>query len=124
VEPDKPALGLMAYAALQELATRISHRNTGRCSDDPAVDKIMVWVAADENLHTMCYPDIVAAALQVDPHSRGRGDHRGGARLRHARGGHQGFTRKARRMAQAAGPSSDAVRWNAVRNVGARFSRR
>jgi hypothetical protein len=30
VEPDKPAPGLMADAALQELATRISHRNTGR----------------------------------------------------------------------------------------------
>jgi acyl-[acyl-carrier-protein] desaturase len=28
--PTKTALGLMAYAAFQELATRISHRNTGR----------------------------------------------------------------------------------------------
>jgi acyl-[acyl-carrier-protein] desaturase len=28
--PDKTALGLLAYAAFQELATRISHRNTGR----------------------------------------------------------------------------------------------
>ena len=36
------ALGLMAYAAFQELATRISHRNTGRYSDDPVADKIMV----------------------------------------------------------------------------------
>ena len=32
----------MAYAAFQELATRISHRNTGRYSDDPVADKIMV----------------------------------------------------------------------------------
>jgi hypothetical protein len=31
--PDKTALGLMAYAAFQELATRISHRSTGRYSD-------------------------------------------------------------------------------------------
>jgi hypothetical protein len=30
-------------------------------------DKIMVRVAADENLHMMFYRDIVAAALQVDP---------------------------------------------------------
>ena len=65
--PDKTALGLMAYAAFQELATRISHRNTGRYSDDPVADKIMVRVAADENLHMMFYRDIVAAALQVDP---------------------------------------------------------
>jgi hypothetical protein len=65
---DKTALGLMAYAAFQELATRISHRNTGRYSDDPVADKIMLRVAADENLHMMFYRDIVAAALQgVDP---------------------------------------------------------
>jgi acyl-[acyl-carrier-protein] desaturase len=57
----------MAYAAFQELATRISHRNTGRSSDDPVADKIMVRVAADENLHMMFYRDIVVAALQVDP---------------------------------------------------------
>jgi acyl-[acyl-carrier-protein] desaturase len=65
--PDKTALGLMAYAAFQELATRISHRNTGRYSDDPVADKIMVRVAADENLHMIFYRDIVAAALQIDP---------------------------------------------------------
>src|SRR4029434_4177321 len=65
--PGKPALGLLAYAAFQELATRISHRNTGGYPDDPVSDKIMVRVAADENLHMMFYRDIVAAALQVDP---------------------------------------------------------
>jgi acyl-[acyl-carrier protein] desaturase len=67
VPEQKSALGLMAYAAFQELATRISHRNTGRYSDDPVADKIMLRVAADENLHMMFYRDIVAAALQVDP---------------------------------------------------------
>ena len=70
--PDKTALGLMAYAAFQELATRISHRNTGRYSDDPVADKIMVRVAADENLHMMFYRDIVAAALQSTPQRRSR----------------------------------------------------
>jgi hypothetical protein len=29
-------------------------------------------VPADENLHMMCYPDVVAAALQVDPRPRSR----------------------------------------------------
>jgi acyl-[acyl-carrier-protein] desaturase len=66
VPEQKPALGLMAYAAFQELATRISHRNTGRYSDDPVADRIMLRVAADENLHMMFYRDIVAAALQVE----------------------------------------------------------
>jgi acyl-[acyl-carrier-protein] desaturase len=64
--PDKTALGLMAYAAFQELATQFSHRNTGRYSDDPVAVKIMLRVAADENLHMMFYRDIVAAALQAD----------------------------------------------------------
>jgi hypothetical protein len=35
-------------------------------------DRIMVRVAAVENLRMMFYPDIVAAALQVDPQPRSR----------------------------------------------------
>jgi acyl-[acyl-carrier-protein] desaturase len=59
----------LAYVAFQELATRISHRNTGRYSDDPVADKIMVRIAADENLHMVFYRDILSAALKVDPSS-------------------------------------------------------
>ena len=55
------------YVAFQELATRISHRNTGRYSNDPVADKIMVRIAADENLHMVFYRDIVAAALALRP---------------------------------------------------------
>jgi acyl-[acyl-carrier-protein] desaturase len=57
----------MAYVAFQELATRISHRKTGRFSGDPVADRIMARVAADENLHMVFYRDMVQAALQVDP---------------------------------------------------------
>jgi acyl-[acyl-carrier-protein] desaturase len=57
----------LAYVAFQELATRIAHRNTGRYSDDPVADKIMVRIAADENLHMVFYRDILKAALQVEP---------------------------------------------------------
>ncbi len=57
----------MAYVALQELATRLSHRNTGRYSADPVADRIMARVAADENLHMVFYRDLVRAALHVDP---------------------------------------------------------
>jgi len=57
----------LAYVAFQELATRISHRNTGRYSDDPVADRIMVRIAADENLHMVFYRDIVAAALAIRP---------------------------------------------------------
>jgi acyl-[acyl-carrier-protein] desaturase len=35
----------LAYVAFQELATRIAHRNTGRYSDDPVADRIMVRIA-------------------------------------------------------------------------------
>jgi acyl-[acyl-carrier-protein] desaturase len=57
----------LAYVAFQELATRISHRNTGRYSDDPVADRIMVRIAADENLHMVFYRDIIAAALVLEP---------------------------------------------------------
>jgi acyl-[acyl-carrier-protein] desaturase len=57
----------LAYVAFQELATRISHRNTGRYSDDPVADRIMIRIATDENLHMVFYRDIVAAAVALRP---------------------------------------------------------
>jgi acyl-[acyl-carrier-protein] desaturase len=64
--PDSIADGIV-YVALQELATRISHRNTGKLLDDPEGLAIMSRVAADENLHHLFYRDLVSAALEVDP---------------------------------------------------------
>jgi acyl-[acyl-carrier-protein] desaturase len=64
---DRDPLHGLAYVSFQELATRISHRNTGRYSNDPVADRIMARVAADENLHMILYRDLVAAALHVDP---------------------------------------------------------
>jgi acyl-[acyl-carrier-protein] desaturase len=57
----------LAYVTFQELATRIAHRNTGRYSNDPVADKIMIRIAADENLHMVFYRDILAAALVIEP---------------------------------------------------------
>jgi len=65
-QPDS-AVDTLAYVALQELATRISHRNTGNLLDDEAGYKVMARVAADENLHYLFYRDLVSAALEVDP---------------------------------------------------------
>ncbi len=56
----------LAYVAFQELATRISHRNTGRYSSDPVADRIMVRIAQDENLHMVFYRDMLSAAIEVD----------------------------------------------------------
>ena len=61
------ALQGLAYTAFQELATRISHNNTGRYSQDPVADRIMARVAADENLHMVFYRDALSAAFEVDP---------------------------------------------------------
>jgi len=60
-------LHVLAYVTFQELATRISHRNTGRYSSDPVADRIMARISADENLHMVFYRDMMSAALEVDP---------------------------------------------------------
>jgi acyl-[acyl-carrier-protein] desaturase len=64
--PDDPRDGL-AYVALQELATRIAHLNTGRLIDDEAGYEVMKRVATDENRHHLFYRDLVGAALTIDP---------------------------------------------------------
>jgi acyl-[acyl-carrier-protein] desaturase len=63
----KTLLEGMAYVSFQELATRISHRNTGRYSQDPVADRIMARIATDENLHMVFYRDMLDAALEIDP---------------------------------------------------------
>ncbi|MEZ5294309.1 MAG: acyl-ACP desaturase [Vicinamibacterales bacterium] len=55
----------LVYVSLQELATRISHANTGRLAGDPAADALLAPIAADENLHMVFYRDLVAAALDL-----------------------------------------------------------
>jgi acyl-[acyl-carrier-protein] desaturase len=65
-EPATPHEGLV-YVALQELATRISHHNTGKAIDDPVGYEVMKRVASDENRHHLFYRDLCTAALEVDP---------------------------------------------------------
>jgi acyl-[acyl-carrier-protein] desaturase len=55
------------YLALQELATRISHRATGRMIGDPVGYEVMARVSGDENLHQLFYRDLATAAFEVDP---------------------------------------------------------
>ena len=55
VPQPESAADALAYVALQELATRISHRNTGNLLEDEAGYKVMARVAADENLHYLFY---------------------------------------------------------------------
>ncbi|MDQ3276582.1 MAG: acyl-ACP desaturase [Actinomycetota bacterium] len=57
----------LAYVSFQELATRVSHRNTGRMTGDPVCDQLLARVAADENLHMIFYRNLLGAALQLAP---------------------------------------------------------
>lgn len=73
-EPETAVDGFV-YVALQELATRIAHRNTGRAlaeelPDDPigrAGYEMLSRVAADENFHFLFYRDLTSAALEIAP---------------------------------------------------------
>ncbi len=65
-EPQTVVDGLV-YVTLQELATRISHGNTGRLLGDRPGRDIMARVAGDENLHHVFYRDATIAVLEVDP---------------------------------------------------------
>ncbi|GHF68573.1 acyl-ACP desaturase [Kitasatospora xanthocidica] len=57
-------LDVIAYAAVQELATRVSHRNTGRLSGDPVCERLLTRIAQDENLHMVFYRELLRAALE------------------------------------------------------------
>jgi len=64
---DMGPLDGLVYTTLQELATRISHRNTGRFTEDPNIEKLTARIAVDENLHYVFYRDVAAAAIQMNP---------------------------------------------------------
>ena len=57
----------LVYLTLQELATRIAHRNTGKMLGDPVGYELMARVASDENLHHLFYRDLATAAFDADP---------------------------------------------------------
>jgi acyl-[acyl-carrier-protein] desaturase len=64
---DKTALEAVAYVSFQELATRVSHRNTGKATGDPLADRLLARIAKDENLHMVFYRNIVSAAFDIAP---------------------------------------------------------
>jgi acyl-[acyl-carrier-protein] desaturase len=60
-------LDALTYVTFQELATRVSHRNTGRACAEPVAGQLLKRVAADENLHMIFYRGLTAAALDISP---------------------------------------------------------
>ena len=61
------AIRNIVYVSFQELATRISHRNTGRATNCPLADQLLARIATDENLHMVFYRNLVTAAFEVQP---------------------------------------------------------
>lgn len=59
---------IFAYTATQELATRVSHRNAGKITDDPAAFELMRNIASDENHHFIFYKEVMRAMLDQAPH--------------------------------------------------------
>ncbi|MET0897370.1 MAG: acyl-ACP desaturase [Mycobacterium sp.] len=64
------------YVTFQELATRVSHRNTGKACNEPIADQLLARVSADENLHMIFYRDVSAAGLDVAPNQAMHSLHR------------------------------------------------
>ncbi|WP_230686883.1 acyl-ACP desaturase [Catellatospora vulcania] len=62
-------LGSLSYVSMQELATRVAHRNTGRISGDPICDALLAKVAADENLHMLFYRNLLMASFDLVPNA-------------------------------------------------------
>ncbi|MEU9299756.1 acyl-ACP desaturase [Streptomyces sp. NPDC048269] len=57
----------LAYVTVQELATRVAYRNADRHSGDPVCERLMMRIAADENLHMVFYRELLRAALEIAP---------------------------------------------------------
>ena len=55
------------YVTFQELATRISHRNTGKACNETIADQMLAKISADENLHMIFYRDVTAAGFDLHP---------------------------------------------------------
>lgn len=66
---DNDMLHTVAYVSFQELATRISHRNTGRISNDPIAEGLLQRVALDENLHMIFYRNLLGKAIDLEPNA-------------------------------------------------------
>jgi acyl-[acyl-carrier-protein] desaturase len=58
---------LLAYTSAQELATRVSHRNAGKITEDEVAFELMRQIASDENHHFMFYKGVMAAMLKDSP---------------------------------------------------------
>lgn len=95
------ALDGLVYVTLQELATRIAHRNTGIACGDRLAERILTRVALDENLHFAFYRDLACGALELDPSAMVLAIHRQVLGFTMPGTSLPGFARRAMRIAAA-----------------------
>ncbi|WP_074342972.1 acyl-ACP desaturase [Mycobacteroides abscessus] len=57
----------VVYVTFQELATRVSHRNTGKACAKPVADELLKRISTDENLHMIFYRNLVEAGMHIAP---------------------------------------------------------
>lgn len=91
----------VVFTTIQELATRISHRNTGALTADETAERLCARVATDENLHYVFYRDMGVSAIELDPNAMVEAMHRQITSFAMPGEGIAGFREKAKAMAQA-----------------------
>ena len=66
---DKDPYKVFVYTTLQERATQISHKNTGKNvgDDEPLLEGILNNIAADEAKHFTFYRNVFKSILELDP---------------------------------------------------------
>ncbi len=66
----------VVYVTFQELATRVSHRNTGKACAEPIADELLKRISTDENLHMIFYRNMVTAGLEIAPNQAVKAVHK------------------------------------------------
>jgi acyl-[acyl-carrier-protein] desaturase len=92
---------LFAYTSAQELATRVSHRNSGKITDDEAAFDLMRNISADENHHFVFYKGVLAAMLRESPSTVLEGVYNTFANFQMPGTGIPGFLRRSVEIAKA-----------------------
>lgn len=64
---EKDPLHTLAYVTFQELATRVSHRQTGIAAKNDIADEMLKRIATDENYHMLFYRNVAEATLNIAP---------------------------------------------------------
>jgi acyl-[acyl-carrier-protein] desaturase len=66
---DKDPYKVFVYTTLQERATQVSHKNTGKLAgeDEPLLNGILSSIAADEAKHYSFYRNVFKEVLKLDP---------------------------------------------------------